>query len=79
MCRSVDLPVNQPREVGIAKFANRVRFDGPDGFLPPFQAHDVFDRAADPLQLLVRLLLMRKIEQDRPGAARDSLASSRTV
>ena len=74
----VDLAMDQPGEIGIAKFAHRVRFDRPDGFLPPLQAHDVFDRRADLLQLLVRFLFMRIIEQDdEVEIARR--ASSRTV
>jgi len=59
----VDLAVNEPGEIRIAELAYGVRLDRAERFLSSFQADDVLDRAADPLELLVRFAFMRVIEK----------------
>ncbi len=51
----VDLAMNQPREIGISKFAHRVGLDRADRFLPALHAHDVFGRCANAVQFPVQI------------------------
>ena len=60
----VDLAMDQPRQIAIAEFADRVRLDRAQRLLAAFHAHDIFRGRANPVQLRVGRALALVIQQD---------------
>ncbi len=61
---SIDLAMDEPCEIGVAKLEHRVWCDRADVFLAGLEADHVLDRGANAIQFFVRIVLMRIVQHD---------------